>query len=173
MKATFLSRFTPSLMAQEALEALFVQREDLARRISEQIRDSALTSSKHHTLLVGPRGIGKTHFVSLIYYRIQAMDDLHDHLLIAWLREEEWGVTSFLDLLLRIFRALLAEAADADLEAQIEALYSLPSDAAERAAADLLARLTRERPLWLVVENVDELFAGMGDEGQARFRAYF
>ena len=67
MKATFLSRFTPSLMAQEALEALFVQREDLARRITEQIRDSALTPSKHHTLLIGPRGIGKTHFISLIH----------------------------------------------------------------------------------------------------------
>ena len=37
------------------------------------------------------------------------MDDLGDRLLIAWLREEEWGITSFLDLLLRIFRALQEE----------------------------------------------------------------
>src|SRR6266540_5308985 len=109
MKATFLSRFTPSLMTLEALEALFVQREDLARRISERIHESTLTPSKHHTLLIGPRGIGKTHLISLIYYRIQAMDDLRDRLLIAWLREHEWGVTSILDLLSRIVRALLGE----------------------------------------------------------------
>jgi predicted AAA+ superfamily ATPase len=108
MKATFLSRFTPSLMAPEALEAIFVQREReaLARRIVELIRESTLTPSKHYTLLIGPRGIGKTHFIAIVYYRIRAMDDLRNRLLITWLREEEWGVTSFLDLLLRIFRAL-------------------------------------------------------------------
>jgi len=33
MKATFLSHFTPSLMAPEALEAVFVQRQNLAQRL--------------------------------------------------------------------------------------------------------------------------------------------
>ena len=61
MKTTFLSRFTPSMMKQEDLEAIFVQREALARRMVELIRDSALTPSKHYTLLIGPRGIGKSH----------------------------------------------------------------------------------------------------------------
>jgi hypothetical protein len=79
------------------------------------IRDAVLTPSKSYMLLIGPRGIGKTHLIALVYHRVQAMDDLRNHLLIAWLREEEWGVTSFLDLLLRIFRALLAEYHDAAL----------------------------------------------------------
>ena len=172
VKATFLSRFTPSMMKPEALEAIFVQREGLAGRMVELIRDSALTQSKHHTLLIGPRGIGKTHLVALVYHRVQAMEDLHDRLLIAWLREEEWGVTSFLDLLLRIFRALSAEYDDTALAEQVESLYSLPPDAAERMAAELLKEFVGNRTLLLLVENLDDLFNGLGDEGQKRLRAY-
>jgi len=35
------------------------------------------------------------------------MKPLEDRILTAWLREEEWGVACFRDLLLRILRALL------------------------------------------------------------------
>ena len=172
MKATFLSRFTPSLMKPEDLEAIFVQREKLAERIVEVIRDSVLTSSKHHTLLIGPRGIGKTHLIALVYHRIQKMEDLHDHLLIAWLREEEWGVTSFLDLLLRIFRALLEEYDNAELGERVESLYELPPDAAERAAAELLKEFAGDRVLLILMENLEDLFDGLRDEEQKRLRAY-
>ena len=130
MDSAFLSRFTPSTMSQDALEAIFVKREPLVQRIIDLIRDSALTPSKHHTLLIGPRGIGKTHLVSLIYYRLRDIDDLQDRLLIAWLREEEWGVASFLDLLLAILHAL-SNGQDTTLAREIEMIYQLPVDAAE------------------------------------------
>ncbi len=172
MKPTFLSHFTPSLMKPEDLEAIFVQREDLAQRLVELIKESALTSSKHHTLLIGPRGIGKTHLIALTYHRIQKLEDLHDHLLIAWLREEEWGISSFLDLLLRILRALQEEYNDPELTEQIEILYELSPEAAEHAAAELLKNFTGDRTLLLLIENLDDLFAGLGDEGQKRLRAY-
>lgn len=174
MKETFLSRFTPSMMKPEALEAIFVQhkRKELALRLVELIRDSALTEAKHHTLLVGPRGIGKTHLVSLIYHRVRQMEDLRGKLVIAWLREEEWGVASFLDLLLRIFRALQDEYGDEALAARIESLYEQPPDAAVRAAAALLKDFVGERALLVIVENLDELFTGLGSEGQKQLRSY-
>jgi tetratricopeptide (TPR) repeat protein len=181
-----VSRFTPSLMKHEDLEEIFVQRHKLAQNIVELIRDSAITPSKHHTLLIGPRGIGKTHLVSLVYYRIREMDDLGDRLLIAWLREEEWGITSFLDLLLRIFRALQegSEGRGARLcvpTERVESLYELSPDAAERAGAELLKEVIGDSPsgdssasrtLLLLMENLDEIFVGLGDEGQKRLRAF-
>jgi tetratricopeptide (TPR) repeat protein len=168
-----ISRFTPSLMAPAALEAMLVQRQDLADTLVERVRESVLTPAKHHSLLVGPRGIGKTHLVSLVYHRVQAMDDLRDRLRVAWLREEEWGVASFLDLLLRILRALHEEYRDRALADEVEAIYALESaDEALVKAEGLLRTYVGERTLLVLIENLDEVFRGLGEEGQQQFRAY-
>ena len=169
----FVSRFTPSLTPPETLEAMFVQRHDLADTLVERIRESVLTDAKHHALLVGPRGIGKTHLVSLVYHRVKAFENLRDSLLIAWLHEEEWGIASFLDLLLRILRALYREYADTDLEADVEALYSLEAaDEAQRKAEVMLEEYVGDRTLLVLVENLDDVFDGLSMEGQQQFRAY-
>jgi len=172
MQDTFLARFTPSLMSHAALEAIFVQRETLAQSLIERIRDSVLTPAKHQMLLIGPRGMGKTHLVALVYHRIKAMADVQDGLCIAWLREEEWGITSFLDLLLRILRALHEEAGDAHLAEQTEALYGLSADEAERTAADLLVGYVGDRTLLIFAENLDAIFQGLGEQGQKQLRAF-
>lgn len=159
-------------MPPEKLEELFVQRQGLAHRLVELIRDSIVTPAKHHSLLIGPRGIGKTHMVSLLYHRIEAIGDLRDRVLIAWLREEEWGVTSFLDLLLRIHRTLGERYKDLFPYDRLEDLFKLSPDIAERRAASLLKEIIGSRTLFLIVENLDGLFAGFGLEGQKRLRAY-
>jgi len=174
MKNTLISRFTPSLMAPETLEAILVQRHKLANHLVENIRESALTANKHYQLLIGPRGIGKTHLVSLIYHRISKMEDLQDKLLIAWLREEEYGIASFLDLLIAILRAIGKEYPaeyQAQLHDAVEGLYESPEDA-ESLAAQLLRDFIGNRVLLLIVENLDDVFGGLGDIGQKQFRAY-
>lgn len=171
MNSTFLSRFTPSLMPATALEYIFVQRQREAQRTVELVRESVLTANKSHTLFVGPRGIGKTHLVSLICHRLRAMEDLSDRLLIAWLREEEWGVSSFLDVLQRILRALAED--DPALTPRLAAVSAAGTEAAaERVAKDLLREIVGPRTLLLLAENLDDLFDGIGEEGQKRFRAF-
>lgn len=171
MSEPLLSRFTPSLMSAEALEAIFVQREALAQRLVELIHESAQGESKQHTLVVGPRGIGKTHLVALIYHRLQADEDLKKKLLIAWLREEEWGISSFLDLLLRVLSSLRAEYGNSGLE-EVESFFDLPPAEAERRAGDLLVQYVGSKSLLLIAENLDEIFSGLGLSGQKRFRAF-
>jgi tetratricopeptide (TPR) repeat protein len=175
MKNTIISRFTPSLMAPETLEAILVQRHTLANHLVENIRESALTANKHYQLLIGPRGIGKTHLVSLIYHRIVKMEDLQDKLLIAWLREEEYGIASFLDLLIAILRAIGKEYPteyQTELHDAVEGLYELSPEDAESQAAQLLKDFIDCRVLLLIVENLDDVFSGLGDIGQKQFRAY-
>lgn len=172
-----VARFTPSMMKHEDLEAIFVQRQKLAQEIVKNIRESVLTPSKHSTLLIGSRGMGKTYLVTLAYHRVRQLDECKDRLLVAWLREEEWGVTSFLDLLLRIFRALKEENGDLPVKnggfsQQVELLYDLPPDAAERAGLALLKEVIGDRTLLLLMENLDELFEGLGKEGQKQFHSF-
>jgi tetratricopeptide (TPR) repeat protein len=175
MKNTIISRFTPSLMAPETLEAILVQRHELANYLVDNIRESTLTDSKHYQLLIGPRGIGKTHLVSLIYHRIDKMEDLQEKLLIAWLREEEYGIASFLDLLIAILRAIGKEYPaeyQSKLYDAVEQLYELSPEDAESQAAQLLRNFIENRTLLLIVENLDDVFSGLGDIGQKQFRAY-
>ncbi|NJL68507.1 MAG: MarR family transcriptional regulator, partial [Microcoleus sp. SM1_3_4] len=162
-------------MAPETLEAILVQRHELANYLVENIRESALTANKHYPLLIGPRGIGKTHLVSLIYHRVSQMEDLQDKLLIAWLREEEYGIASFLDLLIAILRAIGKEypaAYRTQLHDAVEGLYELSAEDAESVAAQLLRDFIGNRVLLLIVENLDDVFSGLGDIGQKQFRAY-
>lgn len=172
MGGRFHFSFTPSLLPSDALEALFVQKEDLAERIVTLTCDSVATEAKYHFLLVGPRGIGKTHTVSLIYHRVKAKYPNQDRLLIAWLREDSWGIASFLDLLIQILQTVQKEYGDEDLRLRTEELFQLAPKQAEQAASALLAEYVGTRTLFLIVENLDGLFDGLGEMGQKRLRAY-
>lgn len=169
---TFISRFTPSLMESGTLEALFVQRGKLAAQVLEDIRHSATTPAKHYHLLIGPRGLGKTHFVAVMKHRVEADPQLANRLRIAWLREEERGITTFLDLTMRILSALAREYRDEELLARIQQLYNLPVKQAERASRELLTEYIGERTLLLLMENIDDLFLKMKTSGQQSLRTY-
>jgi tetratricopeptide (TPR) repeat protein len=172
MRERFHFSFTPSLLPSEALEALFVQREDLAERIVELIHESTISDAKHYFLLIGPRGIGKTHMVSLLYHRIKAITEIQDKLVIAWLQEDSWGISSLLDLLIQILQSLVKESGDGNLLERIDRLFEMAPEHAEQAAGRLLKEYVSKRTLFLIIENLDELFEGLGDIGQKRLRAY-
>jgi len=156
------STFSPAGMPAELLEKTFVQRERSAERLTQLFVESALTDSKHHVLVVGPRGIGKSHLVSLIYHRLLNKPELKDKLAIAYLREDEWGVASFLDLLLRILREFKIPTAQ---------WQGLPPDAAEERAWSALRELVHGKTLLVILENLETLLKSMGEEGQRKWRA--
>ena len=115
-------QYTPSAMPSNILESMFVQRENLVQDLVKRTQESALTSAKSQTLLIGSRGLGKTHILTLVYNRLRKIESLHDKLLISWLREDEPGISSFLDLLICILKALQEESFN--ISVQIEEIYN-------------------------------------------------
>jgi hypothetical protein len=166
------SKYMPSLLEQADLEAIFFQRHQTAEQLVELVSESVFSKNKHYTLLIGPWGIGKTHLVSLVYHRIVAKEELKDRLAIAWLREEEWGVSSFFDLILRILRSLSKAYSDEELDKQVVELYQGFPESAEKQAIELLKDFLTTRTLLLFMENLDEIFQGLGDEGQKKLRSF-
>ena len=161
-------------MSADILEQMLVQRQELAQELVDRIRESATTPIKHYTLLIGPRGIGKTHLISLIYNRVDRQKKLRDRLLIAWLSEDNWSITSFLKLIVSIFSALKKEYSEIyknQLQQKVENLYSSP-ETAEQTAVELLKDFIGDRTLLLLVENLDQIFDGLGDSGQKQFLAF-
>ena len=177
MRQGFLrsSRYSPGNMDRESLESLFVGRHDIMEDVLSRVTRSIRSPQKHYILLVGPRGSGKTHFLALAYHRL--MDrveaaDARDSVAVAVLNEEEWGVASFLDFIVRILRALAGQAPG--LEDEIAEIYNRfskdPADSESFAVARLREH-TRGKTLLLLCENLVDLFQGLGEEGQKRWRA--
>ena len=179
-KLDSVSRFSPGNCAPELLESILVGRGDLADRLEKSVLDSVETGAGHHWLLIGPRGVGKTHLLAVLYNRIEANPEIRSRVAIAYMKEEERGVATFLDWLVRILRAFRrwqvgpAEEAEAlNLSEGLEALKELPLKQAQAAAERLLLRFVGDRRLVLITENLGEVFSetkGMGREGQQRFR---
>lgn len=167
---SYLSYFTPSQMSHEMLEAILVQRHALAERLVDKVAQSVLTEAKHQTLLLGPRGMGKSYLLALVYHRIKARTELNEKIAIAYFAEEEWGVGSLTDLFLVILKALERE--HGGLSDRIEALYDLPVPDVECAARNLILEFVGERTLFLLIENLDEIFRGLGPQGQWAFRSF-
>ena len=163
------SSFNPSAMSADLIEGSFVQRESLAGRLVDLFEESAVRGSKHNVLLVGPRGIGKSHLVSLVYHRIKSKKYVAEKLCVAYLKEDEWGISSFLDFLLRILRAA-SEEVDA-LPSVVGDLSKLSRSDAEDHVWHRLRDMLGDRTLFLIVENLDAVFEKIGEQGQRQWRA--
>ena len=157
MKA--ISRFTPSIMPAERLESLFVVRHHILDNIMSSVKELGATPSPHHTLLVGPRGSGKTHLISLVYHRSAHLVEQGrcERLRIAWLPEDPWTIVSYSRLLAAILERL---SPDAEL------------NGVDEAELDARLRITsrEDGPILVLMENVDRILEALGDLGQQRFR---
>ena len=98
--------------------------------------------------------------------------DVRNEVLVAELNEEEWGVASFLDLVVRILKALADQAPS--LSARIDTTcdrFSKVPDEAEACAVGLLREHAQGKTPMLFCENLLDLFGGLGDEGQRKWRS--
>ncbi len=172
MDAPYHSTFTPSQSDPETLEDLFVAREKLAQRILDGIQESATGANKHQRLLIGPRGIGKTHLVALLHHRVRRDAELDDRLRIAWLPEDPY-IAGYQNLLLLILQTLQRTYQLEDLRQHLEDILDLEdANQAEPLLERLLVEFVGDKTLLLIVENLDDLLANLKETGQRKLRAF-
>jgi tetratricopeptide (TPR) repeat protein len=167
----FISRFSPNRTDPAILEQIFVQRRDLLDQSVAVLRESALTDNKHHLLFVGLRGCGKTHLLALIVHRLDQQTDLADRLRIAWLNEDETSI-SFLDLLVRIYRALSDRYPQEFPREDLKKLYGQDRQQAQNSLSENLVTRIGNRTVLVLVENLDALFNQLDESDQRAWRAF-
>ncbi|MCA9701476.1 MAG: ATP-binding protein, partial [Myxococcales bacterium] len=163
------SRFSPRLLDPEILARLTVGRAELLERLVENLSAAILSGHGRFDLLVGPRGVGKSHMLGLIEARVRAHPQLGERLVLVTL-PEEFHASSLLHLLARVLDGLPESDAMPPVEAQLRLLRGRDtSEAIDMAVAMIRARL-QGRALLLMFENLDEIFAALGRKGQAQLR---
>ena len=166
-----LSTYTPSNTDPEFLKRIFVQREKLLERIVDRLSRSMATGDKHHILLIGPRGCGKTNLVSLAVWELQKNPQLADCMRIAWLGEDD-SFTGLIHLAFGI-ACQLAKEYPKEFPADFKtAVRGLPNDDAALAVLQSTVGRLGARNLLLVTENMDQTFHSLGDSGQKKWRAF-
>ena len=159
MNTVSISRFTPSTMSAKLLERLFVVRQPILKALMKRVKALGYTPSPHHTLLVGPRGAGKTHLISLVYHRSKNLADTSKDkpLRIAWLPEDPWTLVSYGRLLSAILERVVPNFDDLkSTEPQLDAHIRYTS--------------REDGPILVLAENLDQILDAIGDAGQQKLR---
>ncbi|MDP1563524.1 MAG: hypothetical protein Q8M16_19255 [Pirellulaceae bacterium] len=170
-KNKLISAYTPSNTDPQLLKRVFVQREQLLDRIVDRLSVSMTSGDKHHLLLVGPRGSGKTHLVTLAHWELRQNPKLSDSMRIAWLGEDD-TFSGLIHFAFGIARSLADEYPDefpADFKSSVRGLRQ--DDAALAVLNSVITNL-KHRHLLLITENLDHTFQGLGESGQKKLRAF-
>ena len=157
MSTVSISRFTPSTMPEDLLERLFVVRQPILERLMDRVANLGTTPSPHHTLLVGPRGAGKTHIISLVYHRSKKLIAQGARFQIAWLPEDPWVIMSYRHMLSEILRSIHPKQRpqnrdEAELDAQLRAV------------------IKESGSILILAENFDQILDALGEQGQQKLR---
>ena len=170
---TLLS-FSPRWADEQLLESTLAGRRELVDRLEELARDGAGGANKHQRLIVGVRGSGKTHVLKVLHNRLWKDDDLRKRLLIIYLLEDELGIATYLDFLVRLLRAIVNwYPGESELAAGLNALHDLPAVAQAARAKELLLSAAGTKDVLILMEHLGITFdrtSGFGRKGQEALR---
>lgn len=169
MRARF-SRFSPHLVDPDLLEELTVGREQFLQGLISGIVGTLTEGGARYELIVGARGMGKSHLMSLLRHRLSRHEAIKAEAVIVALSEEE-HVSSLLDLFARILRAMPASPELPPIGELLARLHTVPPATAERLASDMIAARLGDRALVLMFENLDRIFEALEDPGQKVLRS--
>jgi tetratricopeptide (TPR) repeat protein len=154
-----LYKFTPDIMAEGDLKQITVGREALLQDILARLKEHAIRKEPYYLLLIGPRGIGKSHLLLLVYYKINETRELRDIIETIKLSEEEYSVTTLSDVFCRIL-----EQSDVDVPTSNE-------EAIIEKAVDYLNNLKLERMPLVLIDNLDLIFGQLSEDDRKRLRS--
>lgn len=155
------------------LEQLLTGRADIADFFEKKIRAIVEEKTNQFWLIVGQRGMGKTHLLKVLHSRVWHYVE-ENKLVIAYFAEEEYGVANFFDFLLRILNSFI-KWYDKDsefLKSELEKLQNLPSNKQSQYLENIIKDYIKEKPMLILTENFGDILEQMGENEQGRLRAW-
>ncbi len=170
-----LLTFGAKSVKPEILEKTLTERKQTVDEIEKNctIKTEKLTTCQ--SLIIAPRGSGKTHIIKVLYHRLKNNRNISDKLVIAYMSEDEVGINNFTDLMVSMIRSFVRYRVEGSeiLEDQIiEA--SLIKDINKRAVfvKNIILNFVKKRIVLLLIENFDKILASLGIKGQRSLRDF-
>jgi len=98
--------YTPRQSSFEVLKKCLVGREGLLNELLADIQDQAGAETLQHWMILGTRGMGKSHLIALVYHTVKDDQALAGRWLPVLMHEEEQEVFSLHSLFIRIIAQL-------------------------------------------------------------------
>ena len=173
-----LFKYTPALIEPAILEKTFIGRTEEIKRINGILKNASARNSISHTIIIGPKGIGKTHFIRTLYHAVKGdikINELNEHKnsFIPLISAEEEYIGSFGKFILLIMGYLA--------ESKCEGIPPIPVDILEpgvwgdkekETAVSYLRRFKKNsgKMILLIIDNIDEIIENFTTEDQASLR---
>ncbi|MDR2235639.1 MAG: hypothetical protein LBE92_05910 [Chryseobacterium sp.] len=157
----------------EILEQLLTGRAAAADFFENKVDAIVRNNNNQFWLIIGQRGMGKTHLMSVLHSRIQHYVK-ERKLVTAYFAEEEYGIDNFFDFLLRVLNSFIKwyEKDNAYLQKELEILQNTTASRQLSYLENIIRTFTAERPLLILAENFGDILEQMGKEEQGRLRAW-
>src|SRR5208283_4976500 len=108
--------YTPRKTNFEVLEETFVARRALLDELKSTIKEQANADTLQHWMILGTRGMGKSHLITLLYHIVKKEAVFNSRWIPVLMNEEEQGVFSLPTLFVRIVTKLADELEKSDKE---------------------------------------------------------
>ncbi|MEW6669962.1 MAG: tetratricopeptide repeat protein, partial [Thermodesulfobacteriota bacterium] len=161
----------------DRLVKTMVGREEMLGDLLEKLQRNAGKKGGQHYLFIGPRGIGKTHLLSLVQNAVESGEPLAGLYTVIRFPEENNRILSFADILLEIVRGLAEAEADGEWKTAHSSFSAMEKD--QEIIDGVVPRLKHYqkqtgKTLLLLMENLDSLFSEQmkNEQDIHRFRAF-
>lgn len=155
----------------EVLEKLLIGRVKDAEYLYNSVKSIAIDGNNQHLIVIGQRGMGKTHLFRILYHRTQEFI-AQNKIVVAYFSEEEYGVASYFDFLTRIINAFI-KWNDNDRElllSKLEELQETQLKAQVNVAEKIIEDYIGNRPLLILAENFGEILESIKPAEQSKLR---
>lgn len=174
MTNTILS-FGAMCVNPEILEQTLTARLETVNEIERKFVEKSKSLSTYQSLIIAPRGSGKTHIVNVLYHRFKNNNEITEKIVTAFMSEDEVGIVNFTDLIISMLQSFIRynEPNCDGLQKKImEASLIKDINNREAAVQKILTDFTKGKIILLLIENFDKILQSLGNQGQSSLRDF-